>query len=180
MLDIPFSNGRGVNASQILANGLIIQDAARGIPFTARRFESKFEDNLISLKDLFDVSEKEVVIISIPNELLKTYESKHFESCDSSSIVLEDMGQYSSICKDIYGNPTRMARLPSIYILGYVDVQRDIFIYNPNYAFDFNKRKTNVSILRPILEKKYAKILDSTKRINNSVNDKSEDLDITI
>ena len=169
--------GRGAKAIQILTNGLIIQDASRGIPFTARKFELKFEDNLINLKDLSDVSEKEVVIISIPNELLKTYEPKYFESYDSSSIVLEEMGQYSSIYKDIYGNPTKMARLPPIYILGYIDVQKDLFIHNPNYAFDFNKRKTNVSNLKPILEKKYTKILESAERINDTVNNKVKDLE---
>ena len=149
--------GRDVNANQILTDGLIIYDTSRAIPSTARRFELKFEDNLIILKDLSNESEKEVIIISIPNELLKTYDSKYFESCDSSSIILEDMEQYSSLYRDIYGNPTRMVKLPSIYILGYINVQKDIFIYNSNYAFDSNKRTINVSNLKPILEKNMKK-----------------------
>ena len=150
--------GRDVKANQILIDGLIIHDAARGISFTSRRFESKFEDNFLNLKDLSHVSE-EVIIISIPNELLKTYESSYFESFDSSSIILEEMGQYSSIYKDVYGNPTRMVRLPSIYILGYINVQEGKFINNSNYAFDANKRDISISKLKPILEKKYKKIL---------------------
>lgn len=146
--------GRDVKANQILTDGLTIHDASRGIPHTARRFETKIEDNLSNLKDLSSVSE-EVIIISIPNELLKTYESRCFESCDSSSIILEETGQYSSLYKDVYGNPTRIARLPSIYILGYINVQRDVFIYNSNYAFSADKRDINISNLKPILRKKY-------------------------
>lgn len=64
---------RDVKANQILTDGLIIHDVSRGIPHTTRRFETKIEDNLSNLKDLYSVSE-EVIIISIPNELLKTYE----------------------------------------------------------------------------------------------------------
>lgn len=79
------------------------------------------------------------------------------------------MNQYSSIYKDVYGNPTRMARLPSIYILGYINVQKDIFIYNPDYAFSSNKRDINVSNLRPILNEKISrlrkKIVDSSNTI---------------
>ena len=56
---------RNVNANQTLKDGLIIHDASRGIPSTARRFELKFEDNLMSLKDLSNVAEKEVVIIKL-------------------------------------------------------------------------------------------------------------------
>ena len=168
---------RNVNANQTLKDGLIIHDASRGIPSTARRFELKFEDNLMSLKDLSNVAEKEVVIISIPNELLKTFDSRYFESCDSSSIVLEDMGQYSSFHRDIYGNPTRMAKLPSIYILGYINAQEDIFTYNSNYAFDSDKRAINVSNLKPILEKKYEKVLESMKKNSDSVNTKEKDFE---
>lgn len=168
--------GRDIKANQILTDGLIIQDASRGITFTARRFESKFEDNLLNLKDLSNES-KEVVIISIPKELLETYEPKYFESYDSSSIILEDMGQYSSIYKDVYGNPTRMASLPSIYILGYINVQKDIFINNSTYAFDTYKRDINVSNLKPILEKRYEKILGLRKRIIDSVNTEVKDLE---
>lgn len=169
--------GRDVSANQILTDGLTIHDGPRGIPFTARRFELKFEDNLMSLKDLSNESEREVVIISIPNELLKTYESRYFESCDSSSIILEDMGQYSNLCRDVYGNPTRMVKLPSIYILGYINVQKDIFIYNSRYAFNSNKRAINVSNLKPILEKKYEKILGLRKRSSDSVNTRAKDFE---
>ncbi len=168
--------GRDVTANQILTDGLIIHDASRGIPSTARRFELKFEDNLMSLKDLSNVSEKEVVIISIPNELLKTYDSRYFESCDSSSIILEDMGQYSSLYRGVYGNPTGMVKLPSIYILGYINAQKDIFIYNSNYAFASNKRAINVSNLKPILERKYEKILGLRKN-GDSVNTRTRDFE---
>lgn len=169
--------GRDVKANQILIDGLIIHDAARGISFTSRRFESKFEDNFLNLKDLSHVSE-EVIIISIPNELLKTYESSYFESFDSSSIILEEMGQYSSIYKDVYGNPTRMVRLPSIYILGYINVQEGKFINNSNYAFDANKRDISISKLKPILEKKYKKILELQKKSIDSENTREKDLEI--
>lgn len=168
--------GRDVKANQILTDGLIIHDAARGIPFTSRRFESKFEDNLLNLKDLSHVSE-EVIIVSIPNELLKTYESRYFESYDSSSIILEDMGQYSSIHKDVYGNPTKMVRLPSIYILGYINLRKDIFVNNCNYAFDANKRDISISNLKPILDKKYKKILGLGERRINSGNTRENDLE---
>lgn len=169
--------GRDVKANQILTDGLIIHDAARGIPFTSRRFEAKFEDNLLNLKDLSHVSE-EVIIVSIPNELLKTYESRYFESYDSSSIILEDIGQYSSIHKDVYGNPTKMVRLPSIYILGYINLQKDIFVNNCNYAFDANKRDISISKLKPILEKKYKKILELQKKSIDSENTREKDLEI--
>lgn len=163
--------GRNVKANQILTDGLIIQDASRGLPSTTRRFETKFEDNLLNLKDLSNVSAEEVVIISIPKELLETYESKYFESCDSSSIILEEMNQYSSIYKDVYGNPTRMAILPSIYILGYMNVQKDIFINNSNYAFNTDKRDINISSLKPILREKYEKILRGVGSVNADIND---------
>lgn len=172
--------GRDVKPNQILTDGLIIHDASIGLPFTTRRFESKFEDNLLNLKDLSDVS-KEVVIISIPKELLETYESRYFESCDSSSIILEKMDQYSIFYKDVYANPTRMAKLPAIYILGYLNVQKDIFINNSNYAFDTYKRDINVSKLKHILEKKYEKILRLRKKgidsVNTRVKDYEEDLE---
>lgn len=161
---------RDVKANQILTNGLIIHDVSRGIPHTTRRFETKIEDNLSNLKDLYSVSE-EVIIISIPNELLKTYESRYFESCDSSSIILEETGQYSNLYKDVYGNPTRIARLPAIYILGYINVQKDIFINNSNYAFSTDKRDINISNLKPILRKKYEKILRGMGSVNTDVND---------
>ena len=162
--------GRDVKANQILTDGLTIHDASRGIPHTTRRFETKIEDNLSNLKDLSNVSE-EVIIISIPNELLKTYESRYFESCDSSSIILEETGQYSSLYIDVYGNPTRIARLPAIYILGYINVQKDIFINNSNYAFSTDKRDINISNLKPILRRKYEKMLRGTCSVNTDLND---------
>ena len=162
--------GRDVKANQILTDGLTIHDASRGIAHTARRFETKIEDNLSNLKDLSNVSE-EVIIISIPNELLKTYESRYFESCDSSSIILEETGQYSSLYIDVYGNPTRIARLPAIYILGYINVQKDIFIDNSNYAFSADKRDVNISNLKPILRRKYEKMLRGTCSVNTDLND---------
>ncbi len=167
--------GRDVKPKEILTNGLIIQDASRGLPFTTRRFESNFEDNLLNLKDLTDVSEEVVIIISIPKELLENYEPRYFESYDSSSIILEKMEQYSSLYKDVYGNPTRMAKLPAIYILGYLNVQKDIFINNDNYAFNTYKRDINVSNLKPVLEKKYEKILRLRKMDINSVNTRVKD-----
>lgn len=48
--------GRNVKANQILTDGLIIQDSSRGLPSTSRRFEAKFKDNLLNLKDLSNVS----------------------------------------------------------------------------------------------------------------------------
>lgn len=168
--------GRNVKANKILTEGLTIEDASQGISFTARRFESEFEDNMLNLKDLSNVG-KEVVIISIPKELLKTYESRYFESCDSSSIILEETGQYSSFYKDVYGNPTRIARLPSIYILGYINVPKDMFINNSNYAFAAYKRDINISNLKPILERKYEKILGLRKRITDSSSSIEKDLE---
>ena len=173
--------GRDIKANQILTDGLIVHDESIGIPFTSRKFEPEFEDNLLNFKDLSDVSE-EIVIISIPKELLENYESRYFESCDSSSIILENMGQYSNLYKDVYGNPTKMARLPAIYILGYLNVKEDTFIGNSNYAFDADKRDINVSNLKPILEKKYEKLLQLRKRQNDRVNTREknyqEDLEI--
>ena len=107
--------------------------------------------------------------------MLEIYESRYFESYDSSSIILENMDQYSSLYKDAYGNPTRMAKLPAIYILGYLNVQKDIFINNSNYAFDSYKRDINVSNLKLILEKKYEKILRLRKKGINSVNTRVKD-----
>ena len=79
--------GRNVKANKILTEGLDIHDASKGIPFTARKFEPEFEDNILNLKDLSNVG-KEVAIISIPMELLKNYESRYFESFNISSIIL--------------------------------------------------------------------------------------------
>ena len=70
-----------------------------------------------------------------------------------------------------------MAKLPSIYILGYINAQEDIFTYNSNYAFDSDKRAINVSNLKPILEKKYEKVLESMKKNSDSVNTKEKDFD---
>lgn len=143
---------------KILKEGFMIQDAFRGLPFTSRRFESKFEDCLCNLTDLSENSSKAVVIISIPNELLSTYDKRYFSSCDSSSIVLELTGEESEDYKDIYGIPTKIAILPSIYVLGYLDVQKNIFIKNPNYAFDSYNKDSNISKLKLILDKRYEKI----------------------
>lgn len=147
---------------QILREGLIIQDASSGISFTSRRFESDFEDCLINLTDLSENSSGNVVIVSIPQELLLPYDSRCFNSCDSSSIVLEITGEESQDYKDIDGIPTKIAILPSIYILGYLDVQKNTFIKNPNYAFDDNKA-ISISNLKPTFDKRYEKILEENQ-----------------
>lgn len=80
-----------------------------------------------------------------------------------------NMDQYSEFYTDVYGNPTRMAKLPSIYILGYLDVQKGIFINNTSYAFGTYKRDKNIAKLRTILDKKYEEILkrNSSKSVSN-------------
>lgn len=49
-----------------------------------------------------------VIIISIPKELLSTYESKYFKACNNTSILLELTVGVSSDYEDIYGNPTNI------------------------------------------------------------------------
>lgn len=98
-----------------------------------------------------------IIIISIPKEVLSNYESKYFTSYNNTSILLELTGEVSSDYKDVYGIPTDIALLPSIFILGYLDIQKDVFIENFDYAFNDNIRERNISKLRPIFDKKYEK-----------------------
>lgn len=100
-----------------------------------------------------------VIIISIPKELLSTYEAKYFKSYNNTSIVLESTDKYSSDYTDVYGNPTKIAILPQIYILGYLDVQKDIFIENPTYAFNVSNKDITISKLKPLLDKRYEELL---------------------
>lgn len=146
-------------SNKILNEGILIQDSTKGISFTARYFESEYSDCVYNLLDLAKNSAGSVVVIAIPGELLSYYDSKYFESCDKTSILLEDTSKFSDCYSDIFGNPTSIALLPSIYILGYLDVQQDFFIENSNFAFKCNVRNKNVSELKPLLDKKYEKIL---------------------
>ena len=170
--------GRNIKPEQILNEGLIINDASRGLRFTARKFETEFKDNQDNLKDLASVTEEGVVIISIPGDLLQPYTSTDLKGFDTLSIILEDMNQYSKSYKDWNDNPTRMAKLPSIYILGYLD-KKGIFVNNSNYAFDTDKRNKNISKLRPFLEQKYAEILkrSNSESISSQVKDYEEDIE---
>ncbi len=149
--------------NKILKKGLTIQDASHGLLFTSRYFRLSYEECLHNLRAFIEDTSSAVIIISIPKELLSTYESKHFTSCDKTSILLELTGEVSSDYKDIYGNPTNIALLPPIFILGYLDIQRDIFIENPNYAFYDNIRNANISKLKPDFDKKYEKILEESQ-----------------
>lgn len=144
--------------NKILKEGLIIEDASQGILFTSRYFEPVFEDCLKNLQDLSSNSSGTVIIISIPKELIFNYDNKYFYSCDNVSILLELTGEISPNYKDIYGNPTKIALLPSIYILGYLDVQKDLFIENAHYAFG-NNNDSNILKLKLSLDKKYEQIL---------------------
>ena len=150
---------RNVLPKKILEEGFIIQDASKGISFTARYFESTFDDCLNNLFDLSKNSSGSVVIISIPKELLSSYEPKYFDSFDNTSILLELTGKCSDCYKDIHGVPTKLALLPSIYVLGYLNVQEDIFVKNPNYAFQIDSKNISISHLKSILDKRYEKIL---------------------
>lgn len=93
-----------------------------------------------------------------------SYNLKYFDSCNNSSIVLESTGKESKYYKDIFGNPTKIALLPSIYVLGYINIQENIFIKNPNYGFD-SDRKQNIINLKSILDKRYEKILKEKESI---------------
>lgn len=149
--------------SKILNEGLIIQDASRGLPFTTRYFRLPYEECLFNLNFFIEDTSSAIIILSIPKELFSTYSSIYFKSCTSSSIVLELTGEVSSDYKDVYGNPTSIALLPPIYILGYFDIQKNIFIENPNYAFNDNNRLINISKFKPMLDKKYENILEEDK-----------------
>ena len=148
-------------AKKILKEGFKIEDVSRGIKFTARSFEPIYEECLENLRDLSINSSGSVIIISIPKYLLSNYDSRLFDSCDSSSVLLELTGETSNIYKDIFGNPTKVALLPSMYVLGYFDVQQDIFVENQNYAF----RNNNINIynLKLTLDKRYEEILKESK-----------------
>lgn len=132
----------------------------RGFSHTSRNFELNFDDNLLSLEDFCEYSSGSVIIIVIPKELLSTYDSKYFSSYNSSSIVLEFTGRDSKYYKDVYGNPTKIAILPPIYVFGYFDAKKNIFVKNPNFAFDDDNKETSIINLKPILDQKYKEILE--------------------
>lgn len=149
--------------NKILKEGLTIQDASCGLLFTSRYFSLPYEECLHNLRSFIEDTSSAVIIISIPKELLSNYDSNDFTSCDSTSILLELTGEVSNDYKDVYGNPTNIALLPPIFILGYLDIQKDIFIENPNYAFNDNFRDVNISKLKPIFDKKYERILEESQ-----------------
>jgi len=93
--------------NKILKEGLIIEDVAQGLSFTARKFEPIFEDCLENILDLSENSSSFVVIISIPGKLILPYNPHFFDSCNNSSIVLEPTGKESAYYKDIFGKPTK-------------------------------------------------------------------------
>lgn len=159
-------DGRGISiniVNKILDDGLIIEDSSRGLAHTSRMFESEFKECLEDLTDLCVNSSGFLIIIAIPKELLENYESRYFYSCDRSSIVLEFTGEDSKYYKDVYGNPTKIAKLSPIYILGYYDVKRNIFIKNTNYAFDTYEKSKNISNLKTALDDKYEKMLRNSQ-----------------
>lgn len=147
-----------VTPDKILIEGLNIQDASKGVPFTSRRFDELFEECLDDLCDLAKNSSNAVVIINIPGELIMSYDKNCFTSLDSSSILLEPTDKLSDYYTDAYGKPTHIALLPSQYIEGYLDVNENLFIGNPNYAFNNDDRQLNISILRTLFDNKYEKI----------------------
>lgn len=149
--------------NKILKEGLIVQDASCGLSFTTRYFRLPYEECIYNLNFFIEDTSNAVIIISIPKELLSDYEPKYFKSCNNTSILLELTNEISNDYKDIYGNPTNIALLPSAFILGYLDVQKDTFIETPSYAFNDNIRNINISKLKPILDKKYEKILEESK-----------------
>lgn len=149
--------------NKILKEGLIIQDASCGLSFTTRYFRLPYEECLFNLRGFIEDTSSAVIIISIPKELLATYESDYFKSCNNTSILLDLTGQVSSDYKDVYGNPTDIAMLSPIFILGYLDVKKDKFIENLNYAFKDNIKNINISKLKPIFDKKYEKILEESQ-----------------
>lgn len=148
--------------NNILKRGLYVQDSSQGIRFTARRFEAEYEDCLSSLYDFAEKSAGIVVIIAIPWELLSRYKQENFTSYDKASILLESTGKVSKIYTDIYGNCTSVALLPSAFVWGYLDVNKNIFVENENYKFNFGDRDKNISKLKPLLDDRYEKILKDT------------------
>jgi len=68
--------------------------------------------------------------------------------------------------KNIDGTPTKIAILPPIYILGYLDIRKDTFIKNPQFAFDNSNKVTYLSHLKPILDKKYEKVLEKSQLLH--------------
>lgn len=144
---------------KILKEGLIIQDASSGIAFTTRDFNLPYKECLFNLRKFIEDTTNAVIIISIPQELLTPYDPNYFKSCNNTSILLTLTGEVSSDYKDIFENPTNIALLPPQFILGYLDIENDIFIENPTYAFNESMKNINISKLKPLLDKKYEKIL---------------------
>ncbi len=150
--------------NKILEDGLIIQDDSCGIAFTSRRFNLPYEECLYNLRSFINDTANAIIILCIPKELLFPYESKYFISCSNTSIVLEPTDKLSSDYHDIYGNPTHIALLPSIFILGYFDIQNNEFVENSNYGFKDNCRNANISKSKPYLDKKYEEILKQNQQ----------------
>lgn len=148
-----------ISPDKILKEGLIIQDVSCGLPFTSRYFSLPLAECLFNLRGFIEDTSSGVIIIAIPKELLSPYESKYFKSYNNTSIVLDETGEYSSDYTDVYGNPTRIAILPPIYILGYLDVQKDMFMKNPTYAFNGLNKDITISKLKPLLDKRYEELL---------------------
>lgn len=159
---IPRDNDYHIVLDKILQDGLLIQDSSKGVSFTARRFESEYNEALNNLLDLANNSIGIIVIIAIPGELLSNYDENNFESYDKTSILLYNTNQFSKDYTDVYGNPTSISLLPSSFILGYLDIRKDIFIENPNFKFRYDSRDKNVFELKPLLDEKYKKM---TKKI---------------
>lgn len=150
--------------NKILKEGLIIQDDSCGVAFTSRRFNFPYEECLYNLRSFIKDTANAIIILCIPKELLFPYESKYFISCSNTSIVLEPTDKLSSDYHDIYGNPTHIALLPSIFILGYFDIQNNEFVENSNYGFKDNCRNAYISKLKPYLDKKYEEILKQNQQ----------------
>lgn len=144
---------------KILQEGLIIQDASVGLSFTTRYFRLPYEECLFNLRAFIEDTSSAVIIISIPKELFSSYNKENFKSYNSTSILLELTGEVSKDYEDVYGNPTNIALLPPMYILGYLDTQNNIFIENSNYGFSDDTKKINIDTLKPTLDKKYVQIL---------------------
>lgn len=144
---------------KILQEGLIIQDASVGLSFTTRYFTLPYEECLFNLRAFIEDTSSAVIIISIPKELFSSYKKENFKSYNSTSILLELTSEVSKDYEDVYGNPTNIALLPPIYILGYLDTQKNIFIENSNYGFNDDTKRINIDTLKPILDEKYSQIL---------------------
>ena len=155
----------GASVNKILTEGMLIQDASKGISFTSRRFEPVFEECLENLKYFAESSTGTVIIINIPGDLIKFYDKHCFESLDSSSIVLEPTGKLSNYYKDMYGNPTHIALLPTQFLEGYLNVSENLFVENPNYAFSSKNRDSNIAAFKFLLDDRYENIL---KQFNES------------